>query len=669
MKIPLSFLQEFLHISLSKGAIADTLTLLGLEVEGVYGEDDPIFDIALTPNLGHCSSALGIAQELSAALQIPIKMPKIALIEELPLSPLTLSIKTPLCSRYAFRVLEGVKVAPSPQFLQKKIEALGLKPINTIVDVTNLILHLYGQPLHAYDLTSIEGGLEIGESDQEISVEFLDDIVRTPPKNSLWISDKEKPLCLAGIMGSKASSISDKTTSIVLESAYFDPESIRKTAKTLNIKTESSSRFEKGTDPARVLVALDAAAYLIQQIARGEIGPVCEEKGEISQKKISCRLERASRIIGRKFSLSELENIFQRLGCHTTSQGEKVWVIPPSYRHDIHTEIDLIEELIRIYGYNNLQRTIPYFTPSSLPHDPFYIYENKVKESWVREGFSEVLTPDLISPKMAEIVPNKNGIPVLHSKTEDHTILRTSLFPGLLQVVQFNLFRNNKNLQLFEIGKIHFQKEGQILEQLAVAGIITGDKEHLRWDLSSQEVDIFDLKGRVENILTSLYSLPFSFTPSTHPCLHPFRQGSLVIEGNEIGVVGEVHPNILKQYDCKQRVQYVEINLTILYPLLSSLKEVTAPPQYPGSERDWTITVPEELPLDTIQQAIQSAFSPLLTKVELISLYRGEKVAPKMKNFTFRFYYKDLEKTLSLEEIEEEHASLLSHIAKKVSLS
>lgn len=618
---------------------------------------DPVLDISLTPNLGHCQSILGIARELAAFWKIPLQIPVYLVKEEIPLPGDLVAIKDPHdCPRYAYRVMQGVTVGPSPIWLKRKIELLGLRSINNIVDCTNLIMMEYGQPLHAFDLRKIEGKIEVDLSSEDTSFHFLDEITRNVPKGSLFIKDQKKPLVLAGIMGGLNSGVTDETKEILIESAFFEPSLIRKTAKRLAIRTDSSQRFEKGVDPNGTLFALDAAAFLMQKVAGGKISKFSNlQKKEFTPKKIRCRMQRVESILGQKISLSEAEGIFKRLGFECKLESQEILVSVPAYRFDLNTEIDLIEEIARIYGYNHFELTAPYFTHSSVPNHPFFFFEDKIRRSLVSENLTEILTADLISPNLASLVQDSGQIEVLHSKSEEHKFLRTSLLPGILQVLKYNLSHKNNDIRGFELGRIHFKKDDKYLEQNMAAIVLMGKEIPPHFD-NGKDVDFFTLKGVVENLLLSLSLLEKAkFTPSSNPSFHPFRQASLWIDDQEIGMLGEVHPALLEKCDIKTKVYYSECNLFNLMRLAPTSHKLEALPIYPGSERDLTITLPDELPIETILDKIYSLRSSLLEKVELTSLYKSEKIGTDKKNATFRFVYRRLDKTLTFEEAEKEH--------------
>jgi len=636
----------------------DSDGILELPDEMKNGEDlahllwDPVFELSLTPNLGHCMSALGIARELSAALQIPLHRPK-ATIQDGHLEKQVHVKDASLCPRYTCRQIEGVKVGPSPYWLKKQLEAAGQKSINNIVDIANYVMLKVGQPLHAFDYDLLEGtSIEVGPSKNGEKFLGLDGVERDVPAGSLMISDGKKGVAIAGIMGGANSAVSESTTRILLEAACFDPISIRNTAKKIGLRTESSQRFEKGIDPDGVEAALNEATQLIEGHAKGSIDI---KKGPFTPKLISYRPERINRILGTQLSTTEIEEIFGRLGFKPKNNIAEV----PLFRTDISEEIDLVEEVARIYGYNNIEKTIPVCSTSQIPSDPAFIFENEMRRRLAAQGLFEFLTCDLISPKLAEISreitpPSMGFLQTTYSKSEEYSVLRTSLLPGLLQVTKGNIDQKNLTISAFEIGRIHFMQNGSVIE-IPMAGILLSGKAALpNWSHKPADVDYFDLKGIVENLLTG------TFIPSQHLAFHPGRQADLKMGDLIVGSLGEVHPSLLEKFQIEQRVYYAELNLTSLLELKKTQLRVSPLPQFPASERDWTVPLDPKMPIDTIFQEIHSHQFKLLERVELIDLYHPS--SSLKKNATFRFTYRDKLKTISFEEVESEHAKILASI-------
>lgn len=635
---------------------------------------DPIFELSLTPNLGHCMSALGIARELSAALQIPLEKPKISLHENG--SSLHKKIKVSvsdfsLCPRYMCRLIEGVKVAPSPLWLQRQLIACGLKPISNVVDITQFVLMKWGQPLHAFDFDSLENRtLSVGPSEIDQPFQGLDDIERIIPKGSLLISDGKRPLAIAGILGGKDSSVQEKTENVLLEAAYFNPISIRKTSKKMGLRTESSHRFEKGTDPVAVSEALNEAALLILQICGGKLaqGTLDLKEDLFLPKKINCRLTRINKILGSSFSLSEVEEIFHRLQFTTQLvQPDVIQVSTPLFRSDIQEEIDLIEEVARIYGYNNLEKKVPLYSTSKIPHDPVFIFEKEVRQRLLGLGLQEFLTSDLISPKLSAlaqelILPQITYLQASHAKTEEFSILRPSLLPSFLQLAKTNLDHKNQTIHGFEIGRIHFLQQNALVELPMLALLLTGKSSHPHWKNEAADVDFYDLKGILENLFEGLKIAHIQFQPSDHLSFHPFMQANIYSEKSLIGSFGSVHPSLLAKLDIKQPLFFCELHLQHVMNAAKKPSRMHPLASFPSSERDWTLPLPFRVHSQKIFDIISSLSSPLLVKTELLDLYFPPDNLTK--NVTLRFTYRDPLKTISLEEVEAEHTKLIENISK-----
>ena len=652
---------------------------LGLDLAAILW--DPVFEISLTPNLGHCMSALGIARELSASLQKPMQKTKIALPDAKGSSlhqKLKVSVSDPkLCPRYLCRLVENVSIGPSPFWLQQQLLACGQTPICNVVDIGNFILLKRGQPLHVFDFDKIEGGiLRAAPAEAAQTILGLDGIEYEVPQGTLLISDAKKPVAIAGILGADNSAVSKDskhTHNLLIEAAFFDPATIRKGAKALDLRTESAQRFEKGTDPNGIVDALDEAVSLILEICGGNLASdtIDIKTQTFSPKEIQCRPSRVNKLLGTKLSFAEIEAIFHRLGFGTKEiTPEAIRVSVPLFRSDISEEIDLVEEVARIYGYNHIEKGIARSATSPIPHDPAYLFESEVRKRLIALGLQEWLTADLISPKLADLTQewvHKDAklLTTLKPKTEEYSILRPSLLPGMMQSAANNFDHKTHTFHAFEIGRIHFLQNSNLIEQPMAAVMLAGKTAPSHWNAKPADVDFFDLKGILENLLDSLHIRHVAFEPSKHLSFHPGRQANLQAGGLLIGSFGEVHPKLLAKLDIKQRLLYAEINLHHLLSLRKEHLQMHPIPKFPASERDWTIPVPLNLPMQTLFLAIQSARPPLLEKAELIDLYIPE--GSEKKNACFRFTYRDLLKTVSFEEVEKQHQLLVESVTKALS--
>lgn len=641
---------------------------------------DTVFEISLTPNLGHCMSIKGIARELSSLLQLKIRPIKISIHGKQGLHTsdrISVDIEDRQhCLRYACRYMENIEVKPSPQWLIQRLETCGMRSINNVVDVTNYVLLEYGQPLHAFDYDTLAGSQLIVDScTEQVSLTTLDHVERTVPAGTLLICDAEKPLAIAGIMGGLASAVTPSTTRIVIESAYFHPSSTRKSSKQLNLRTDSSSRFEKTVDPGTVLLALDRAASLLQEVAGGTIAEDCID--DVSEpflpKALSIRLSRINSLLGTHLSLGEVEKIFHRLRipCDTDTQQQLFHLTIPTYRNDIKEEIDLVEEVARIYGYNNIDLRSVKCINSQIPHSHLYLIEQRVRRRLIAEGLQEMLTCDLISPKLAtlaldDLFQEDPLIHVLHPSSVDQSILRPSLLPSLLQAIKHNFDHQTFSIAAFELGCVHYKMQGQILEKPMVGLILTGARTPHFWGDKGAKMDIFDLKGMLENLLQGLGVADMKCLPLAIKGFHPGRQALVGTPHHTLGLMGEVHPTLLEKLDIQEKVYFAQLDLQELCNLAQKVPLMEPLPLYPGSERDWTATFKEKTPCAEILEVLHSLSSRLVKEITLIDLYRSDQLGCDKKNVTFRFVYRDDQKTVSLESVEKEHARLLALAKQKL---
>jgi phenylalanyl-tRNA synthetase beta chain len=619
---------------------------------------DPVFELSVTPNLGHALSALGIARELSASFEKPLQSGSFSLKN--PARQLEASIQaTNGCSRYSLRLIEEAANGPSPFWLRHLLLLSGHRPIHRIVDVTNYIQLKYGQPLHAFDADQVEGPISVKTAETSFSFLCLDGVERTVPKGTLLIVDQKKTLAIAGIIGGEESAVTDATKRVLLESAHFDPLLIRKTASALHLKTESSYRFERGVDPNGLEAALAEAVHLLggKWAASVDLAP-----SPIPLRTLTCRLSRVNVLLGTRLSLSELEQLFSRLFFSVkTKNNDELQVTIPSWRFDIQEEIDLVEEAARLFGYNNIERKPPLFRMTSIPHDPQYLFEQETRRRLICLGLHEMLHSDLISPSHVALLgePRKGSLfKTLHSKSEDHSILRPSLLPSLLYTAKRNADFREFDLAAFEIGRIHFFDQNRAVELPMAALFLMGKKSSPHFNTVAHPFDFYDLKGLVEAFLSTL-RLKNEFAPSHHPSFHPGRQADLLIGGLLVGSLGEIHPNLTDKIDLKERVYYAEINLEALRAAKQPPVHFEPLALYPATERDWTLTLPPSFLARDLFQAIEKVRPPYLESYAIIDSFLQKN------NLTLRFTYRDPLKTISFEEADRLHTELIEKVLPK----
>lgn len=674
MKILLSWLKEYVNPGLSPEQISKKLTMAGLEVDSVDALDqgDSVFEISLTPNLGHCSSVIGVARELSAASGVPVILSPTPLKEDgtLPITDYaSVEVVDPkLCPRYACRMIRGLSIGPSPEWLKSRLEACGLRSVNNVVDVTNYVLLEMGQPLHAFDADRLHGcSIIVKKAEDGQAFTTLDGKTRLLNEKDLLIWSAGQPVALAGIMGGAESEVTVGTTNILLESACFSPSSVRRTSKKLGLMTDASKRFEREIDFNNIVVALDRAAQLIQQTAGGRIckGMIDSCLQPLPERQISCRISRTNKLLGTQLSVSEVETCFQKLAMNSTWDGQDTFRVSiPTYRNDLKEEVDLIEEVARIYGYDNIRKETTKFSASDLPHATSFLNEREMRQRLVAEGLQEFLTCDLIGPSMRHVVNEKDQedkalVVVLNPTSVEQSVLRTSLLPGLLQAVKYNWDHQNHNINGFEIGRIHFKEGDKYIEEPVAGIILSGKSRSHHWDVKPLDYDFSDLKGIIENIVRELKVENVTFKATSLPVFHPGRQAGIFVGPLEIGSFGEVHPAVQRRLDVPQRILFAEINLHALFQHRKQDVKMQQIPLYPGSERDWTITLKEDVQIAVVFDAVYAEPSALLVDLALLDVYQSDKLGKGLKNVTFRFFYRDSTKTIAQEEVDAEHARII----------
>lgn len=636
--------------------MADALTHAGLEVDAVHNH---VFDISLTPNLSHAMSVLGVARELSALFKIPLfPFPDTTLKITESREKVTVTVQDPEAApRYMARILENIQVSPSPTWLLQELELLGVRPINNVVDITNYVMHMIGQPLHAFDLGLIPSRhIIVRKAKNGEKLSLLDERTVTLQEDMLVIADDKGPLALAGVMGGSSTAVTTKTTSILLEAAHFSPSIVRKTAKKTATITESSKRFERGHDVNLCAKALDYAAFLMQSITGATVSPLLIDvaASSFSPLTIAVRVPRVNKLLGTSLSHNEIEEIYQRLGFTVSEANAEIMdVTVPTRRVDITSEIDLIEEVARIYGFNNIERKQPSFRLSSLGQSSFYTLTSQLREQALRLGLQELLTCDLLSP--SECGDSSSLMSVMNASSREQSVLRPSLLPGLLKCLKHNLDHKEADLHGFEMGRVHYQVEGKFIEEEKLGLILHGQKAPSHGlQTSAEKVDFYDIKGLVSSILGKFPS-PL-FKASSLKDFHPFQQMEVWVKGEQVALFGRVHPHLTKKFDILSPVYFAEINITLLSQMGAANLSYKPLALYPGTERDLTITLKEETTLEELLGFLPPC--DVLEKVSLVNIYRHKSLGDGLKNMSLRFYFRSPSKTLSYEEAEKEFARL-----------
>ena len=631
---------------------------LGTPLSEALGLDDVVFELEITPNRPDCLSLIGVAREIRAETGNPLKLPTVDLQESgINLQDLTsVTIDAPdLCPRYAARVIQGVEVAESPKWLQLRLESVGIGVINNIVDVTNFVLMEYGQPLHAFDYHKLaENRIVVRRARNDEQITTLDEVARELTSDMLVIADAEKAVALAGIMGGYDSEITETTCDVLLESAYFNPLSIRATAKALGISTEASYRFERGADPGAVLAALDRAAQLIAELTGGTIcdGIVDVYPGQQPLTEIQLRPERVNFVLGTTIETAEMVQILDRLGFDVDTTGKVYQVVVPTFRSDVTREIDLIEEIARVYGYDNIPTTLPKGDIPVPAPTPKTEARRRIKHFLLAAGMMEAVNYSFCDPNCFDKIrlnvddPLRNTLQLRNPLSPEMSVLRTTLTPGLLENAQHNRNHQIDTIALFEIGGV-FVHDGEEKEPERVTGVLAGQIGEGVYSDPYRHPDFFDIKGLVEGMLEVCGVVDWTLQKTDALTFHPGRNAEVLLGNRRIGVFGEVHPEVLENYDLPYKAYLFEFDLEGLADAATFAKRFEPISIYPKVARDLAIVVDKETLSDMPTELIYTTGGDSVDSVRLFDVYEGEQVPEGKKSLAYTITYHSATETLT----------------------
>ena len=623
--------------------------------------DDEIIELSITPNRADALSMRGVAYEVAAIYDKSVHFKDFPLLETQDQAgeQLSVAIETDKAPFYAARILENVTIAPSPQWLQNLLMNAGIRPINNVVDVTNYILLYFGQPMHAFDLDTFKGNqIVVREAHAGEKLVTLDDEERDLETSDLVIAVADKPVALAGVMGGAATEISPQSRRVVLEAAVFDGTSIRKTSGRLNLRSESSSRFEKGINLATVTEALDAAASMIADLAGATVqaGIVSAGQVDTSDVEVVSTLADVNRVLGTELTYTDIEDVFRRLGFGLTGNAEEFTVSVPRRRWDIHIEADLYEEIARIYGYDKLPATLPKGDGTAGQLTETQKLRRKVRTVAEGAGLTEVITYALTTPEKAvQFSTNPSNLTeLMWPMTVDRSVLRQNMVAGILDTVAYNVARKNKDLALYEIGKV-FEQKGNPQEELpteinSFAFALTGLVTEKDFQTSAIPVDFFYAKGILEALFDRL-GLKVEYTATQAlTSMHPGRTATVSLDGQVIGFVGQVHPVTAKDYNIPE-TYVAEINLTAIEQVIQPAKPFVEITKFPAVTRDIALLLKAEISHKEVVEAIEAAGVKRLTDIKLFDVFSGEKLGLGMKSMAYTLTFQNPEDTLEDEEV------------------
>jgi len=648
----------------------------GTDLVKHWGIDDKIIELSLTPNRADCLGLVGVANELAAIFELEVQPPSEIPPETAEETNKYTSVQIrdeDLCRRYTARVIRGVKVRNAPVWMQMRLLKAGIRPINSIVDITNYVMWEYGQPLHAFDYKLInDGSIIVRRAQEGEKLTTIDDVERRLTPDNLVIADPNSPIALAGVMGGKNTEISENTDEVLLESAFFDPVSIRRTARSTALISEASQRFEKGVAPEGVLSAQNRASRLMAELEGGEVlkGVVDNYPRPVHPVEIEITPQKVKNILGIEIPAAEILSILQKLGFGVEAEKDQgaIKVTVPTRRADVHIEEDVVEEVARLYGYDNIPAVLPggSLIPSREP-DHKRAFE-AMRNFMLSSGFYEIITYSFINHRLldklrlSEDDPLRKWVPVQNPISEEQGIMRTTLIPGILEVIKYNFhYRMNSQL-LFELGSAFLPRQIPVEELpeekqvLSMAG--TGKIPTVSWNIPAQEVDFFYLKGALEGMVEDLTEENLSFVKTEKPFLHPYQCAAVYLGDKEIGYMGTLHPEVAKDYGFKQKVVLAEIDMEEVINKARLFKEFRPLPKYPASLRDLAVIVPEEVTSRQVENCIRQAGSDLVESIYLFDVYSGKPIPLGYRSLAFSIVYRSLKKTLTDEEVNEVHQAI-----------
>ncbi|OPY86825.1 MAG: Phenylalanine--tRNA ligase beta subunit [Syntrophus sp. PtaU1.Bin208] len=654
---------------------------LGADLADVLDLKDTVFDIGITPNRSDCLSIIGVAREIAAVTGKTVRLPEIGFQEndeDIQRHASVQILDPDLCPRYTARMVRNVTVGPSPLWMRLRLEAVGLRSISNVVDVTNFVMMELGQPLHAFDFRFLEESrIVVRRSAQGEPFISLDEKERILNANTLMICDGVKPVAIAGIMGGFNSEIKPDTQDILLESAYFTPSSIRRSARDLGMSTDAAFRFERGIDPEGVLRALDRAAQLTAQLSGGTVcrGRIDEHPRPVeTAREIPLRCRRVNSLLGTDIPAADMVDILKNLGMEVLRQegGEEEYLInPPSFRVDIAREIDLVEEIARIHGYHNVPVTLPLGRMAPVRQNEKRVLEERMRNHLTSHGISEVITYSFISPDAADILAldivdeRRKGVRISNPLTEDQSVMRTTLIYSLLKVMRENANAGDYNLKIFEFGKVFLAgKPGELpTEKKRLACLMTGMRDNELWSSGESGMDFYDLKGCVESLTDSLRITGVRFrSDAVETFFHPGRACGIFLGEGSIGYMGEVHPDVLTRMDLKNRALVFELDMDALSEHISEGVAYREFSRYPESSRDVAFVIDSNVEVGAILDIALSTGEDLLERVRIFDVYAGAGIPEGKKSLGLRFTYRSYAATLTDDAVNRVHSKIVHHI-------
>lgn len=648
------------ELNLTKGdfpyAAEDGIFLLqedcqvGQDIASAIGCNDTCVEFEITPNRPDCLSVLGLAREAAVTFGKELKMhtPQVKGCGGDIHDYLSVEVRNPqLCPRYTAKVVKNVKIGPSPRWMRERLRASGVRPIDNIVDITNYVMLEYGQPMHAFDIEYVKDHkIIVRNAVSGETIQTLDGVDRTLSEDMLVIADSEKASAVAGVMGGEHSGINENTHTVVFESACFKGSSVRITAKKLGMRTESSGRFEKGLDAQNCLPAVMRACELVELLGAGEVvdGVIDVDNTNYQPTRIHLDADWTNRFLGTDIPKEQMVKILTDL--QFQMEGDEI--IVPSFRSDVEHKADIAEEIARFYGYNNIPTTIAKGSPEG-GYNEYQKFERVVNQNMLAQGMYEIMTYSFVSPKQYDKIrlpkddPKRQSVVIRNPLGEDTSIMRTNAIPSMMDILSKNYNNRNGAVSLYEIGNEYIPVEGELLPD-EVPNLVLG--------MYGDDKDFFTLKGVVENLLDTLAIREYDVdAKSDDPTFHPGRCAVLSKDGEEFGIIGEVHPLVCANYGINTRIYVGKLKLRKLFAMMDTQRSYVPMPKFPASTRDLALLCDDALPVMTMEKAIKAAAGKILEKIELFDVYKGSQIAQGKKSVAFNISMRASDRTLTDEEV------------------
>ncbi|MDR7870387.1 MAG: phenylalanine--tRNA ligase subunit beta [Tissierellaceae bacterium] len=640
---------------------------LGSDVVDILGLNDEVIEFEITPNRPDCLSIIGMAREASATFNIPIEEPKISINhEEDHISNYleSIEIESENCPRYYAKVIKDVKIQESPLWLQTKLMEAGMRPINNIVDITNFVMLEYGEPLHAFDVSTLEGNrIIVRQAKEGETLVTLDNVERKLSESDLVIADTKNPVAIAGVMGGLDSEITDKTTAVLFEGANFNPKSVRLTAKKFGLRSEASNRFEKGIDPNLGSLAVDRACQLVEQIGAGVVvnSSIDIYKDVKKERIVTLRPERANMLLGLNISEEAMLDYLNSLGLKSELKDGLIYATIPTYRLDLNIEADLIEEIGRLYGFHNIESKplTGVLTRGLKPYNK--VLEDKAKAILVGLGYNEVMTYSFISPKaynkinLPEDSKLREYIRLINPLGEDYSVMRTTLIPTMMELLARNYKRSVESVYAFEIGNTFIPSSNS-------ADNLPSEKKVLSIGFYGKD-DFYYLKESIETLLNRLGIFGIEYIrEENNPTFHPGRTAKMLLNGSDLGIFGETHMDVCENYEIDERVYIAQLDFEKIVELADFDKKYKTLPKYPSMSRDIALIVDEDVLFGDIKKIVLKHGGDLVDNVEIFDIYRGNQIPEGKKSIAFSILYRSHERTLTDNEVNQIQDLIISDL-------